>query len=65
MTNPCQECQRLLLGFKLYVILRNKEQFTPPDAMEQISKFTGVEYRQGHRISSIIRDMEIALGIRE
>lgn len=64
MSNHCRECQRLREGLGLYVILRNKVQFTPPDVMEQISRFTGVEYQQGHLISSVIVDMEIALGIR-
>jgi hypothetical protein len=65
MTKPCKECDRLRKGFRLYVILRNKEQFTPPEIFEQISNFAGKPYQGGHLISKVVRDMEIALGIRD
>lgn len=65
MSKSCKKCQRLRKGFKLYVILRNREQFTPPDVIEQISKFTGKPYQVGHLTCKIVRDMEIALGIRD
>lgn len=48
-------------GIRLYIILRNRAQFTSPDVIEEISKLTGKEYKPGHLISHIEDDLEQAL----
>lgn len=50
--------ERLKEGIRLYIILRAKEQFAPPDVFVDISKFTGKEYKAGHLISCIRNDLE-------
>ena len=55
------ENERFKKGFPLYVILKNKGHFTPPEVLQQISEITGVEYKPGHLISAIVRELEQAL----
>lgn len=56
-----ERIKQLEVGIDLYITLLRKEQFTPPEVFEKISKITGVEYKAGHSISAIIRDLEQVL----
>lgn len=50
--------KRLKEGIRLHIILRDREQFTPPGVIKAIGKFTGKEYKAGHLIFYIKRDLE-------
>lgn len=64
---PCPDCSKLSIesenkrlreGLRLYIALRNKKQFTEPKVLQEISEITGKEYKEGHSIGGIIRDLE-------
>lgn len=55
------ENDKLKEGIELYIIFRNKEQFTPPEIMKRIYEWIGIEMKPGHLISSLRRDFEKAL----
>ena len=45
-------------GFRLYIILIQKQQFTPPETIKKISEITGKEYPEGTLIRAPIMDLE-------